>query len=363
MAVLYKQMTDPLPRPGQFVSNLPQAVERVIFKALNKAPEERYQSMLEFAAAFEALLDGKTKSAKPTPASHLKKETAGSPRPAFIKSRFVLAFFATMIIISLVIASLPSFLNTSKAVESNTKPTVALASGSSPSGATSTLAGSNIPNQTQIPTQTPIPAFQPGKTLYAENFDKGDALQGFQIPLHPNAWKTLQDNTNNQMLVYDNPKEDTDANFALFGDPTWSNYRLEYKIKFETRDPNKRFGFSFNVRWTDPDTAIIGPNRYQIYFNENGGEIERENQGRWTNLSHLSRRLNPGQWYTLRLDAYQETLELYIDGDLITSLDDSDPLLQGGIAFASEDNSSAIVMYIDNIIVTELVPAETNRSE
>jgi serine/threonine-protein kinase len=53
MAVLYKQMTDPLPRPGKFVPGLPVEIERILFKALAKLPAERYQFMREFEKALE----------------------------------------------------------------------------------------------------------------------------------------------------------------------------------------------------------------------------------------------------------------------------------------------------------------------
>ena len=51
MAVLFKQASEPLPRPSQFVPGLPEAVERVLIKALAKNPEDRYQSMAEFSTA------------------------------------------------------------------------------------------------------------------------------------------------------------------------------------------------------------------------------------------------------------------------------------------------------------------------
>jgi len=58
-AVLLKQAAEPLPRPKDFVPDLPDEVERVIFKSLNKAPEERYLDMGAFAAALESLKDWK----------------------------------------------------------------------------------------------------------------------------------------------------------------------------------------------------------------------------------------------------------------------------------------------------------------
>jgi len=57
-AVLLKQASDSLPRPRQFVSGLPDEVEKTIFKAMAKQPEERYASMAQFAAALEQLVSG-----------------------------------------------------------------------------------------------------------------------------------------------------------------------------------------------------------------------------------------------------------------------------------------------------------------
>jgi len=56
LAVLLKQVNDPLPRPRDYVSNLPDEVERVIFKALAKKPEDRYPDMVAFAKSVEDLI-------------------------------------------------------------------------------------------------------------------------------------------------------------------------------------------------------------------------------------------------------------------------------------------------------------------
>jgi basic membrane protein A len=58
MAVILKHMTDPLPRPSHFIPALPEAVERVLIKALAKDPAERYSDSGVFAAALENLING-----------------------------------------------------------------------------------------------------------------------------------------------------------------------------------------------------------------------------------------------------------------------------------------------------------------
>ncbi len=57
-AVLIKHMQDPLPRPASLVPDLPEAVEQVIFKALAKEPENRFQDMKAFADALGKLAVG-----------------------------------------------------------------------------------------------------------------------------------------------------------------------------------------------------------------------------------------------------------------------------------------------------------------
>ena len=56
MGVAIKHATDPLPRPRSVNPNLPDAVEVVIIKALEKEPENRYESVEAFNDAFQDAL-------------------------------------------------------------------------------------------------------------------------------------------------------------------------------------------------------------------------------------------------------------------------------------------------------------------
>ena len=60
LAVLVKQASEPLPRPSRFAPGLSEKMERVLFKALAKKPEDRFQSMAEFGTALEGLTSGQT---------------------------------------------------------------------------------------------------------------------------------------------------------------------------------------------------------------------------------------------------------------------------------------------------------------
>ena len=79
MAVLIKQATEPLPRPMQFAPNLPEAVEKLLLKALAKNPNDRYQGMAEMSAAWQGAVESKGQASVSTtqPATR-KKRPAGA---------------------------------------------------------------------------------------------------------------------------------------------------------------------------------------------------------------------------------------------------------------------------------------------
>jgi serine/threonine protein kinase/formylglycine-generating enzyme required for sulfatase activity len=67
-AVLLKQTNDPLPRPSQYVPGLPEAVEKLLYKALAKKPEDRYPDMGAVVNALENLLAAAVPDTRPVPA-------------------------------------------------------------------------------------------------------------------------------------------------------------------------------------------------------------------------------------------------------------------------------------------------------
>ncbi|HCS40068.1 MAG TPA: hypothetical protein DIW44_10860 [Anaerolineaceae bacterium] len=58
-AILIKQVQDPLPRPKIFVTDIPENIEAVIFKALAKDPTMRFQTMQDFINAMNNVLQDK----------------------------------------------------------------------------------------------------------------------------------------------------------------------------------------------------------------------------------------------------------------------------------------------------------------
>jgi serine/threonine protein kinase len=85
MAVLFKHANDPLPRPTEFVHDLPNSVEKALLKALAKKPDDRYQSMDEFVAAMEQL--GQKVQAPPKSVQPIVPAAVNNPLPSVSSSK------------------------------------------------------------------------------------------------------------------------------------------------------------------------------------------------------------------------------------------------------------------------------------
>jgi Tol biopolymer transport system component len=87
MAVVLKHITAPLPLPREVNAELPEVVERVILKAMAKAPEDRYQTAGELVEALEKAVAGvpvveKPPEVKPTPVAEVPSTLVAEPTPA-----------------------------------------------------------------------------------------------------------------------------------------------------------------------------------------------------------------------------------------------------------------------------------------
>jgi serine/threonine protein kinase len=100
MAVVLKQMTDPLPRPTEFAPDLPDGMERILFKALAKSPEDRYADMNAMITAMESVLTETLKIEVSIPAKPVTQKVKPSPK-------VVIAILGALTFILIVIFGIP----------------------------------------------------------------------------------------------------------------------------------------------------------------------------------------------------------------------------------------------------------------
>jgi serine/threonine protein kinase len=99
MAVVWKQASEPLPRPRQFVIDLPEAVEGILLKALAKNPEDRYSDMGTFAVVLDGLTSSNLKAGK---ATRFRRESVSKPpsqlgeEPKYRRWKPLIAAFAAL---------------------------------------------------------------------------------------------------------------------------------------------------------------------------------------------------------------------------------------------------------------------------
>lgn len=143
MAVLLKKREEALPRPKQFIPDLPQAMENALIKALARDPGNRYQTMQEFLAALGRL-------------THDESVTVDMPREKKSNSMWILAGIGG--IVALAVCGMGVFA-VGRLIASNSQPTEApyAESENSPDAPT-------IPVFPPASTDAPLPTFAPEAT-------------------------------------------------------------------------------------------------------------------------------------------------------------------------------------------------------
>lgn len=154
MAVVLKQMTDPLPRPTDFVPDLPEGVEHILFKALAKQPEDRYADINAMIEAMEKVLAEAQTILAPKPPKQAEGMVVPRVKPS---PKVVMAIIGAMTVILVIALGAPwvkrQFPAASEAGATSTagqavQPTF------KPPTATRVLSPSPTLNTTQVPIET-----------------------------------------------------------------------------------------------------------------------------------------------------------------------------------------------------------------
>jgi hypothetical protein len=189
-------MTDPLPRPTDFVPDLPEGVEHILFKALAKQPEDRYEDMNALISAMEGALTEKQKFEAPVSTKPAKKKAKPSPK-------VVRAVIGTLTISLIIVFGTPWIKQQFSWTPETTSTVKFIAPATStftllPPSATFELSPSPTLTKTPrpTPTKTPIPAWvtdfaepilaaiKDRAPHFQDDFNFGDP-KGWYAPSHP----------------------------------------------------------------------------------------------------------------------------------------------------------------------------------
>ena len=350
-AILLKQATDPLPRPRKFAPNLPELVERVLFKALAKTLGERYQNAGDFAAALDKLISVQPlKSRNATPGKERQEDLAtidsfspDQPAPANapvqqkksdleqgnllpIRGRGNLKVWVgggiaviAMVILMIVVAPGLWIKNTQSAPANLPLSTITQSTHETPVTVTPpSISSSQINQPTQKPAETAV-----GKLVFSADFENGSS-DNFNVEF--GNWSVVKDETGNKVLESQVP-EGALASIG-FGPSDLKNFIVEFRIKLKNGIVSPCFQFRKTAE-----------TYYALLFNQTDPELAFnyvDNKGwNWHWISSKTGfSLEKDTWYDVKIDMRGNQYKIYINGiQYITGMDSR--LTDGNFAFSA----------------------------
>ncbi len=241
MAVVIKHITDPLPLPRSINPQLPEAIERVILKALAKDPADRFVSTLALADATTASATVSVKPApktvelapsEPPPAPPLEKAPEPSPVPpvpaveAAPPARRGFPWKIVAAVAGIIVLALLAVLVASNLGKEETKKTPTAAA-----AATATFtrpAPTRPPQQEPTPTKPPRPGDELRNVQFQHVYFKSDFEQPDEVRFDfPAGWQIGDDGSGNHVLIGIGPAPP----LSFPGSADWVAYDLEARIR------------------------------------------------------------------------------------------------------------------------------------
>lgn len=162
--------------------------------------------------------------------------------------------------------------------------------------------------------------------LYQEDFEDGQA-QGWNLQ---GNWQIVQDTDGNRVL------RGRAQNWAAYTDNLWWDYSVEFRVKL-TRG---RFGINYRVR--DCYRYFVRLDDERLLLGKTSPcNVHQEMRVRWQYHSQ-------GRWHKVKVFGRGGKLEIYVNGMLLLSFLDPQPLVSGTIGLETFDDSE---VYVDDIVV------------
>jgi serine/threonine protein kinase len=355
MAVVLKQMTDPLPRPSDVNREIPSPVEKILIKALAKKPQDRYESMNDFIQVMEACLVRKPAGGRSLPLiasrSHSNDEKTVDQvivpvtRASGRKTLWILV--AAFIVVAVILGGI---LGWSRLADSSQKATLGpvLEKTSTPSKAEPTLSrqpvaitstetitpsGELIFNETPINPNSAIPTSNTHaspKILLEDHFD----IQKFNGSYNGLLWSCdgclpnlvfQQDGVFN--INISSSSETTSRDLRSINSWTYAQVGyIQARLKLSNYKGSRHADvhaqlwadFQDYQWWTSCDVLMESSSSDKGFFNCHDGRIYT-NGSSTNDYSTSLIPVNTNEWQTVRIEIEPETFQLnyYLNGELI----------------------------------------------
>lgn len=357
LAVLFKHISDPLPLPSKVKPDVPEAIEKVILKALAKDPKDRFPTAGEFVTAWKQALD-EAKAARQTretvppirpPETVVRQPevkpippASGPPRTVEAKSRTPVGWIVgCLAVVCLVVAALGIG---GVAFRQNF-------------GLFSSATITPLPTDTVVvppATETAVPL--PTATLAPVKENPPLLTDDFSVSR--DGWGTLTDKDSS--VEYDNKTlrmKLFQKNYVIWSRPNDKDYQNVHVevTAMNHADSTTAFGivcFQQSKDWSFYYLAMTAGGEYAIIEATDGqDDVVLSNSGKWGSSDLIAK---DAASYRVGADCGSNTLTLYVDGKAIDSVTDS-TYTSGHIglfAWSGENVSSGDVSFDDFVMTS-----------
>ena len=361
LAVILKNVSDPLPPPSTLKPDIPEAIEKVILKALAKEPNDRFATVNEFLSAWKRALDdikatprpssNETVSAQAAPATVYTQPphgTTGTVTKTEPKSRGWIGWAAGCLIGLCLLGAIGGggLYLINSGMFADTPPTQAPA-----------------PTQTQAPpptlTQAPPPTEAPQPTATTASIVPGEILIDDDFS-DDSLWGTLDEST--ASIQYDNERlrmKVFEQNWIVWSTPNGELYEnVHAEITAYNNDGEDTTAFGI-ICYQQEDTdsyyyAVITPaGEYAIAIAQAGEtDIFLTNNDQWGDSDLIT---TGNDSYRVGMDCSYGTLSLYVDDVLIeTVYDTTYSSGSSGLIIWSGDKVSSADVSFDDFLITSI---------
>lgn len=343
IAVVFKQIHDPLPQPRSVNPGLPEAVEVVILRALSKNRDDRYQTADEMVRAIQAAIPPDVRAESTVieaqthrlvrPRTRKIKSQDVETQPSALRERsnrvFSWAWVVLGVMALLAVGGLLAIFGKGASFQLSTPESTV---------------GSNL-----AVTSIAVPTNQPSAILFYEDFTTNRILQRYNVDV-VGPWKVEDGKYVIQLNRPDLPWAATFIYSPARELAEWTNYSIETDVMCEGN--NQEFFAGIGIR----HGSEIGY-AFELHLNANFVGLYTNQGSQRQVLKSVEFPLSLGRWYHLELKGIGNHLWAYVDEQNIIDFIDIRDLREpyGGVHLTVYSGEPVRCTF-DNVKVEEAAP-------